>query len=195
MIEIYNILVSKILDEIIPSTKKAIDKGNKIFGAAILNKKDFSTIIIGTNNEIINPMFHGEISTIYNFYQKKLDNLYKPNDCIFLSTHEPCSLCLSAITWCGFDNFYYFFPYSDTKDKFNIPHDINIMKEVFNLDNGQYNKKNSYWRSYSIINEINKFKTHHNMNLDVKINKIYEEYEILSEKYQKMKNSNKIPLN
>tara|TARA_Y100000590_G_scaffold72474_1_gene79602 strand:- start:5368 stop:5955 length:588 start_codon:yes stop_codon:yes gene_type:complete len=195
MIEIYNILVSKILDEIIPSTKKAIDKGNKIFGAAILNKKDFSTIIIGTNNEIINPMFHGEISTIYNFYQKKLDNLYKPNDCIFLSTHEPCSLCLSAITWCGFDNFYYFFPYSDTKDKFNIPHDINIMKEVFNLDNGQYNKKNSYWRSYSIINEINKFKTHHKMNLEVKINKIYEEYEILSEKYQKMKNSNKIPLN
>ena len=70
-----------------------------------------------------------------------------------------------------------------------------IMKEVFNLDNGQYNKKNSYWRSYSIINEINKFKTHHKMNLEVKINKIYEEYEILSEKYQKMKNSNKIPLN
>ena len=195
MIEIYNILVSKILDEIIPSTKKAIDKGNKIFGAAILNKKDFSTIIIGTNNEIINPMFHGEISTIYNFYQKKLDNLYKPNDCIFLSTHEPCSLCLSAITWCGFDNFYYFFPYSDTKDKFNIPHDINIMKEVFNLDNGQYNKKNSYWKSYSIIDEIEKLEIHQKKILKEKINKIYEEYEILSEKYQKMKNSNKIPLN
>tara|TARA_B100000029_G_C17558370_1_gene952442 strand:+ start:1133 stop:1720 length:588 start_codon:yes stop_codon:yes gene_type:complete len=195
MIEIYNTLVSKILDEIIPSTKEAINNGNKIFGAAILRKKDFSTIVIGTNNEVINPIFHGEISTIHNFYQKKLDNLYKPNDCIFLSTHEPCSLCLSAITWCGFDNFYYFFPYSDTKEKFNIPHDINIMKEVFNLEKGQYNKKNSYWKSYSIIDEIEKLEIHQKKILEEKINKIYEEYEILSEKYQKMKNLNKIPLN
>ncbi len=195
MIEIYNTLVSKILDEIIPSTKEAINNGNKIFGAAILRKKDFSTIVIGTNNEVINPIFHGEISTIHNFYQKKLDNLYKPNDCIFLSTHEPCSLCLSAITWCGFDNFYYFFPYSDTKEKFNIPHDINIMKEVFNLEKGQYTKKNSYWKSYSIIDEIEKLEIHQKKILEEKINKIYEEYEILSEKYQKMKNLNKIPLN
>ena len=195
MIEIYNTLVSKILDEIIPATKEAINNGNKIFGAAILRKKDFSTLVIGTNNEFINPIFHGEISTIHNFYQKKLDNLYKPNDCIFLSTHEPCSLCLSAITWCGFDNFYYFFPYSDTKEKFNIPHDINIMKEVFNLEKGQYNKKNSYWKSYSIIDEIEKLEIHQKKILEEKINKIYEEYEILSEKYQKMKNLNKIPLN
>ena len=195
MIEIYNTLVSKILDEIIPATKEAINNGNKIFGAAILRKKDFSTLVIGTNNEFINPIFHGEISTIHNFYQKKLDNLYKPNDCIFLSTHEPCSLCLSAITWCGFDNFYYFFPYSDTKEKFNIPHDINIMKEVFNLEKGQYNKKNSYWKSYSIIDEIEKLEIHQKKILEEKINKVYEEYEILSEKYQKMKNLNKIPLN
>ena len=47
--------VNTILDEIIPLTRKTISSGNKIFGAAILNKKDFSTIVIGTNKEIIKP--------------------------------------------------------------------------------------------------------------------------------------------
>ena len=58
MNEIYNILILKILNEIIPATKVAISKGNKIFGAAIINKRDFSTINIGTNNEIKNPLWH-----------------------------------------------------------------------------------------------------------------------------------------
>ena len=35
----------------------------------------------------------------------------------FLSSHEPCSLCLSAITFSGFDNFYYLFPYESTSMK------------------------------------------------------------------------------
>jgi len=34
----------------------------------------------------------------------------------------------SAITWTGFDNFYYLFSYTDTKDAFNIPHDLKILK-------------------------------------------------------------------
>ena len=59
MFKFYNILILKILNEIIPATKISISKGNKIFGAAILNKNDLSTVIIGTNNEIINPLYHG----------------------------------------------------------------------------------------------------------------------------------------
>ena len=64
MKNIYGILLSTILDEIIPMTRKSILKGNKIFGAAILSKRDFTTIVIGTNNEIINSI--GEIITITN---------------------------------------------------------------------------------------------------------------------------------
>jgi tRNA(Arg) A34 adenosine deaminase TadA len=47
--------------------------------------------------------------TLKKFYE--LDANTRPNekDCIFLSSHEPCSMCLSAITFSGFDNFYYFF--------------------------------------------------------------------------------------
>ena len=57
---------------------------------------------------------------------------------IFLATHEPCSLCLSAITWTGFDNFYYLFSHEDSRDSFAIPHDLKILKEVFTLDPGGY---------------------------------------------------------
>jgi len=195
MNKIYNILISIILNEIIPASKISISKGNKIFGAAIIKKEDLSTIVIGTNNEIINPLFHGEISTIYEYFNLGLNKKIKPTECIFLSTHEPCSLCLSAITWSGFDNFYYFFPYKDTKDKFNIPHDLKILKEIFNINNGNYNKHNSYWKSYSIIDEINKLNYLEKNKLQGIINKIYYEYDLLSKLYQKNKDNNIIPFN
>ena len=48
----YNLILDKILLDLLPLTKIEIQKGNKIFGAIILNKEDYSTISIGTNNEI-----------------------------------------------------------------------------------------------------------------------------------------------
>ena len=193
MSNFYNILISKILNEIIPASKISISKGNKIFGAALLKKTDLSTVVIGTNNEIVNPLYHGEISTIFKYFNSNLNKQIQPTECIFLSTHEPCSLCLSAITWSGFDNFYYFFPYCETKDKFNIPHDLNILKEIFMLDNGNYNKFNNYWKSYSIINEIKKLNDSEKYQIDNNIKKIYQEYDQLSKLYQKNKNKNVIP--
>ena len=191
------ILLDKFLDvfktNILPLTNKGVESGNKIFGAALLKKNDLSTVLIGTNNEIVNPLYHGEISTIFQYFNLNLNKQIKPSECIFLSTHEPCSLCLSAITWSGFDNFYYFFPYSETKDKFNIPHDLNILKEIFMLDNGNYNKHNNYWKSYSIINEIKKLNYSEKYQIDDNINKIYQEYDLLSQLYQKNKITNEIP--
>ena len=191
----YNILIKTIITDIIPHTKIAISKGNKIFGAAILSKNDNSLICIGTNNEIENPLWHGEISALKNFYDIPLNLRPDTKDCIFLSSHEPCSLCLSAITWTGFDNFHYFFPYQDTKDKFNIPHDLKILKEVFKINNGNYNKNNSFWKSYSIIQNINLIKEPERSKLNKEINKIIEIYCEFSELYQKFKSNNKIPLN
>ena len=136
---------------------------------------------------------HGEISTINNFFEK--NNKIEPKECIFICTHEPCSLCLSAITWSGFNNFYYFFPYEDTEDKFNIVHDLNILSQVFNIKNGKYNNSNSYWQSFSILNEIRKLPDNEKEILNSKINQIYKIYEDLSLKYQISKNNNNIPLN
>lgn len=194
MFSIYNKLLEIIINEIIPKTKKSVAKGNKIFGGAILDKKKLSTIIIGTNNEIKNPLYHGEIVTLNNFYKHDKIIKKKPSDYIFLSTHEPCSLCLSALAWSGFKEIYYFFPYIETKNSFNIPHDLNILKEIFNIKKGQYNKKNSYWKIFSIIQEVNKLKLHEKKTLNLKVINIQDEYLILSKLYQKNKNINKIPL-
>ena len=195
MFFIYNKLLKIILENIVPATKISISKGNKIFGAAILNKTDLFKIAIGTNNETVNPLFHGEISAINEYYQINELTKLKPQDCIFLSTHEPCSMCLSAITWSGFDNFYYFFPYEDTKNKFNIPHDLNILSNIFNINNGNYNHSNDYWESHSILKEIEILSNKDKKILNKKIDEILNKYNYLSELYQLSKLENKIPLN
>ena len=154
------ILLDKFLDvfnnDILPLTSKGVDSGNKIFGAAIIKKDDYSLVVAGSNNETENPLWHGETHTLKKFYEINKETRPDEKNCIFLSSHEPCSLCLSAITFSGFDNFYYLFPYESTSEEFSIPHDLNILKEVFNIDDGNYIKNNSYWKSYSINSLINK---------------------------------------
>ncbi len=71
MIINYELILDVIINSLIPLTRKSVENGNKIFGAAIIKKSDYSVEIIGTNNENINPIFHGEISTINNFFNKK----------------------------------------------------------------------------------------------------------------------------
>ena len=187
----YNLLLDIFIDTLIPETEIAVQKGNKIFGAFIIKKSDLSIVITGTNNEITNPLYHGEISTLFNFF--KIKNL-NPKDYYFISSHEPCSLCLSAITWSGFDNFYYFFEYNDTKSSFHIPHDLNILQEVFNIQGGEYNKVNGYWKSFSIIDQIKENEDSNKHNLIKKIDKINQLYADLSTQYQNAKISNNIPL-
>ena len=189
----YNLILDKILFDLLPLTKIEIHKGNKIFGAIILNKEDYSTISVGTNNEIVNPLYHGEISSINNFFSNKVN--INPRDFLFITSHEPCSLCLSAITWSGFDNFIFLFPYEDTQDSFNIPHDLKILEEVFNIKKGKYNRNNQYWKSYSIVKEISKLPIETRDLLNKKIEKIKEKYMNLSILYQKNKSKDKIPLN
>ena len=41
-------------------------------------------------------------TAIRRFFELPATERPNPRDCIFLATHEPCSLCLSGITWSGF---------------------------------------------------------------------------------------------
>ena len=189
-----NRFVRAFKDEILPLTFEGVNLGNKIFGAAIINKNDYSLVVAGTNNETKNPLWHGEIHTLKKFYE--LDKKKRPDEknCIFLSSHEPCSLCLSAITFAGFDNFYYLFPYESTSEEFKIPHDLNILKEVFNVTDGKYIKENSYWKSYAINNLIEQIKTNNKKKLMDAFDQIKKIYVDLSNKYQSSKEESSIPL-
>mgnify|MGYP001191269200 FL=1 len=191
--------LKKILDifsnEVLPLTIKGVAKGSKIFGAAIIKKDDFSLVIAETNNEIENPIWHGEIHVLKKFYE--LDVKTRPNekDCMFLSSHEPCSMCLSAITFSGFDNFYYLFPYTATNDVFNIPHDLKILKEVFKINDGEYNKENSYWKSQNINLLVENLPSSKKEKILNKLDEIKNKYKALSNQYQENKGGNTIPLN
>ena len=79
----YEIILDLFLNKLIPDTKKSVSKGNKIFGAFIIKKDDLSFVISGTNNEMENPLFHGEISTIINFFKSKNLN---PKEYLFISS-------------------------------------------------------------------------------------------------------------
>ncbi|RFC66955.1 MULTISPECIES: nucleoside deaminase [Mesorhizobium] len=188
-------LLDVIENDIVPKTAEGVSHGNKLFGAAIVRKDDKSLVIAETNNEMENPLWHGEVHCLKRFYEMPKADRPDTRDCIFIATHEPCSLCLSAITWTGFDNFYYLFSHEDSRDSFAIPHDLKILKEVFTLEPGGYNAENAYWKSHSIRKLIRTLPEADRKRLEARIGKISAEYDRLSNQYQADKGDNDIPLN
>ncbi len=102
---------------------------------------------------------------------------------------------MSAITWAGFDNFYYFFSHEDSRDAFAIPHDLKILKEVFGLEPGGYRRQNAFWRSYSIRELVDTEEATLRDTLDARVTSIKQRYDALSDTYQASKSGNTIPLN
>jgi len=188
-------LFDVIENDIVPLTAAGVANGNKLFGAAILRKSDHSLVLAETNNEVENPLWHGEVHCLKRFYEMPKAERVDTKDCIFLATHEPCSLCLSAITWTGFDNFYYLFSHEDSRDSFAIPHDLRILKEVFTLDPGGYNAENAYWKSFSLRRLVRDLPPAERSRLQARVDRISRRYDELSAGYQAGKTDNDIPLN
>ena len=193
-----HVLAARFLDvieaDIVPKTRIGVAAGNKLFGAAILKKSDLSLVIAATNAETENPLFHGEISTLNAFYKLPAAERPTTRDCLFLSTHEPCSLCLSAITWAGFDNFFYLFGYEDTRDAFNIPHDLKILQEVFGIENGEYRRENAFWKSRSVADLAAEAREAERRQLAARMEALSKIYAELSATYQAHKGETDIPL-
>ncbi len=126
---LFHRMLDVIEDDILPLTRRTVPEGHKIFGAAVLRAEDLSLVRAGTNHEAWCPLWHGEIYTIKEFFEDKTHP--RPEECLFLSTHEPCSMCLSALAWSGFPRVYFFFGYEQTEGDFHIPHDLRMLDEIF----------------------------------------------------------------
>ena len=201
-------LIERLLDviehDIAPVTHKGVQRGNKLFGAAILRKSDLSVVVAETNNETENPLWHGEMHAIKRFFELPADQRPATADCLFLATHEPCSLCLSGITWSGFDNFYYLFSHEDSRDSFAIPYDIQILQAVFAVpdpdratvppDRSLYNRTNQFWTSRSIPQMIASLDRGNREALLQRVDDITALYADLSAIYQSDKGQKGIPL-
>ncbi len=192
--DIVDRMLETIRNDIIPLTKEGVAKGNKVFGAAVLARKDLSLVIAGVNEESRNPLLHGEVSCLNAYWSMPEEDRPPPGQCLFLSTHEPCSMCLSAITWSGFDNFYYFFSYEDSRDEFNIPHDLKILEEVFGCPAGSYHRDNHFWQSYDLAALIAENDEKRKSAWQVEAEEIRSAYKHLSGEYQRRKQDAGIPL-
>ncbi len=201
-------LLSRLLDvierDIAPRTRDGVARGNKIFGAAILLKRDLSLVVAETNNEIENPLWHGEIHAIKRFFELPAASRPRPADCLFLATHEPCSLCLSGIAWSGFDNFHYLFSHRDSADSFAIPHDIAVLKAVYAVADPDraapapgrdlYNRTNAYFASHHMMQMIAGLDRGARERLTGRVDDITALYADLSAIYQRDKGGKGIPL-
>jgi len=127
--------------DILPLTARAVPEGHNIFGAAVLRARDLSLIVAGTNEKGADPTLHGEMVALRNFFRDK--GRPDPVDTVFLATHEPCSMCLSALAWSGFRRIYFLFGYDETRDDFRMGDDLQILAEVFSTT--VPSRKNSYF--------------------------------------------------
>lgn len=180
-----------IRDDILPKTRVGVANGNKVFGAAVLeNRTTMKTIVADTNNELICPMFHGEVHVIYQW-----SKIVPPSqrgkasqEAVFLATHEPCCMCISSILWSGFATCYYLFPYSVTSAQ-GIPYDINTMHELWNVPT--YRKQNKYLSTACIMDLVNELSNDSERNelLDLQT-ELINEYNALANQYHTEKVNN-----
>lgn len=139
-------ILEVVRDEILPLTESEVKRGNHVFGGAILRKDTLTSVMIGSNNRVENPLFHGEIDTLNRFF--KLPVRPNPEELIFLATHDPCPMCASAIAWAGFKELWVLFDYRDVKDEFDMPIDLEMYHEVFGVDGVR--PQNKFFEKYSL---------------------------------------------
>jgi tRNA(Arg) A34 adenosine deaminase TadA len=180
-------MLEVIYKHILPKTKVGVSLGNKVFGAAVLSSDLSSVVLADTNSEMNCPIFHGEVKVIYEWSKLIEPSKRGPaaQSSIFLSTHEPCCMCISSILWAGFTKVYYFFPYTSTTSQ-GIPHDINTMHELWGVNS--YRKQNKFLSTACIMDLIDNLEDgKEKEELTIMRDDLIQAYDELSKKYHEEK--------
>lgn len=146
-------IIKAIKERLIPFTEKQVEAGNHVFGGIVLDQAG-NVVTVGSNDRVTNPIYHGEIDTIRRFFanEKHPD----PARCIFVSSHAPCPMCISAIAWAGFREIWVLFDYEDVKESFDMPVDLMMYKEVFCAEGAT--AENAFFKKYDLRTEAAKQK-------------------------------------
>ncbi|MDL2260522.1 hypothetical protein LJB99_06625 [Deltaproteobacteria bacterium OttesenSCG-928-K17] len=148
--QFFHRMIDIIEQDVVPLTLRGVKMGAKAFGAAIVKRKDLSLVLATTNTQYASPLWHGELNAIREFYE--LQRRPEPSECLLLATHQPCCMCASAVAWGGFPECWYLFGYEQTEEDFNVPFDIQMIRDIFGTD--RPNQDNAYYKMRSLAHLI-----------------------------------------
>lgn len=86
------------IDIAIEEAKKSLQDGNSGFGAVVIRDNSLVSKAHDTDSTSKDPTSHAEINAI-RLAAIKLKGDF--NECMLVSTHEPCPMCSTAIVWSG----------------------------------------------------------------------------------------------
>jgi tRNA(Arg) A34 adenosine deaminase TadA len=125
--------------ELLPTTKVEVARGRAVAtdSAAVLDSQG-RVVVAATSQEVACPLHRGAVVAIEQW--AKCDQKPSMSEAIFLATHEPCCLCMTAIVHAGFQTCYYLFPRETARGQSAL-HDQRILHELWNVK--QYRKRNA----------------------------------------------------
>jgi tRNA(Arg) A34 adenosine deaminase TadA len=166
-------LLEIVRDEIIPLSESEIHRGNYIFGSAIIRADTLTSVMVGSDNRVENPLFHGEIDALNRFF--KLPVRPAARDLIFLSVSDPCPMCASAIAWAGFRELWILFGAREVEDDFSMPSANLMYRELFGVEGVR--SENPFFQKHSLKKAV--LSASNNADLQGLLDDITKRYDIM----------------
>jgi tRNA(Arg) A34 adenosine deaminase TadA len=88
--------------------------------------------MVGADNRVTNPLFHGNIDAINRFF--KLPVHPPAETLIFLVTHDPCPMCAAAIALAGFKELWVLKGYEDVEQDCSLKESHAMYRDIFGVD-------------------------------------------------------------
>jgi tRNA(Arg) A34 adenosine deaminase TadA len=139
-------LLEVIRDEILPLAESEAARGNVLCGSAILRADTLTSVMVGADNRVTNPLFHGDIDVINRFF--KLPVHPPAEELIFLSTHDPCPMCAAAIALAGFKELWVLMGYEEVEPDCALKASRAMYRDVFGVEGMRH--ENSFFTRHSI---------------------------------------------